>query len=461
MLIERLVCRILESDLSWAGIGWLRPKAADQAIRAAALLQIVLVTGFPAILLTYIACRAAIAMAPEAGLLRGYVIHAVAGAFVLNAALQAAAVALWNRRARRLLRRAAEPTSLVLLLAALLAGAATADAQLQVGGRVVLASPEVPLKIGRRLVAAGPVHRVYQVEIERGDWLWITADEVAGWVKRAQLIPFDQALADATEAIQSGGKTPVAYLRRGLLLADRGRTDLAIADYTEAIRIDPGYAAAYLNRGLAHQSRGDFQAAESDLSKAVIRAPVDTLAHYNRGVVRLGLRNYAGARDDFNLAVECEPTNAAAWFNHAATSLIVGESAEAAADAQIYLRLAGWKESLSPYAVLIGWAGATRAGETALAEDLARQGLEQCDPNVFAHQMIQYAAGKKELEPLLADAPSEDQEAEARLYAAIRLESQGGREAAAAHYRWIAAHADRGRIPFALAEAALRLRVGG
>jgi Tfp pilus assembly protein PilF len=321
-----------------------------------------------------------------------------------------------------------------------------------------LAGPEVGLKIGKQIVALGDVHRVYRVEKEQGHWLWINDGTVAGWVKQSDLVPFDRALEDATKAIEAGDRSADAYVRRGLLLADRGRTDLAIADYEEATRIQPNYATAFLNLGIAHRFRGEIKAAQENLDEAVRLSLLDGSNYYNRALLRLSQKDLQGALGDLNRTLDLSPSNAAAWFNHGAVMLIMDKPMQASIDTRVYLELAGWKESLSSYAALIAWAGATRAGNDEVAGDLILRALVHCDKKRFQYKILQYVGGKIELETLLAEAPSEDEAAEARLYAAIALDSTNHVEQATELYQWVVQHSDPNKIPYLVAESTLKSR---
>jgi hypothetical protein len=99
-----------------------------------------------------------------------------------------------------------------------------AEAQgIEPGDRVVLASIDDVLKIEARIVASGAVHRVYTVGKVNGPWLWLEAEDLAGWIKGDRVLPFDQALERASDRIASGNASANDYLTRGLLRADRGR----------------------------------------------------------------------------------------------------------------------------------------------------------------------------------------------------------------------------------------------
>ena len=70
----------------------------------------------------------------------------------------------------------------------------TSDAQttvplIGVETRVVLKARDTELKIEKRVVATGEVHRVYRVERVQNDWLWVAADGLSGWVRVIDVDP--------------------------------------------------------------------------------------------------------------------------------------------------------------------------------------------------------------------------------------------------------------------------------
>ena len=73
-----------------------------------------------------------------------------------------------------------------------------------VGRKVVLKDPNTPLKVGKDIVAADDVFRVYVVRQEKSPWLWVTSrmvtgfvvpdavNGVAGWVKQDEVVALER-----------------------------------------------------------------------------------------------------------------------------------------------------------------------------------------------------------------------------------------------------------------------------
>ncbi len=326
--------------------------------------------------------------------------------------------------------------------------------QTEVGDRVVLASPEVTLKIGKRVVADGLIHRVFTVGKIQGSWLWLESPDVSGWVKAASILPFDQALEQATENVQRESDSALARVALGLLWVDRGRADLAIEEYTKAIEIEPDWYVPRMNRGLAYQSAGRFDDALNDLNDAVERYRLDPLVYFNRGLVQLGRNDFRSACNDFELALEVDPEHTPSRFNRAALALALNRSG-AAEDAEIYLAIAGWYESLSPYAALIASLDHQRNDQTDRATGLLEAAAAHLKDDQWPKPVFDYFQAKIDWEELLAQVETVDQEAEARAYAGRLLLQQGKADEAKPLFEWVLDRGDPTQIPNLLARSGL------
>ena len=322
------------------------------------------------------------------------------------------------------------------------------------GDRVVLDSTDAELRIERRVVADGKIHRVYTVLQANGPWLFLEAEDVAGWTRADRVIPFDRALEAATARVESGDAAAEDYNARGLLWADRGRPDLAEADFTEALRLDPEWYLPLLNRGEARLTAGRLDEAKSDLSRAAELAPLDPLPYYNRGLVLLEQQLPREAYDSFGLALRVDPNHASSRFNRAAIALALGIDG-AAADAEAYLALVGWYEALSPYAAILAALEHRREGRTEQADGLISAASEHLDPGSWPSPILSYLSGGLGLDALLSAATTPDQQAEARSYAGLALTQADDPDAARPLLEWVVERSEPTRIPHLLARSAL------
>ena len=167
---------------------------------------------------------------------------------------------------------------------------------------------------------------------------------------------YEQAIADAAEAIDINPKYEKAYLARALVYHQKGEVDLAIADYDRAIDLAPrdadalinraslydrkgdhdgairefdallamdsaqpmlsevGHSFAYLNRGVAHFNRGEFDQAIADAGKAIEFNPKLSYAYLNRGRAYQAKGKYSPAIADFDKAIEVNSTSAFFYY---------------------------------------------------------------------------------------------------------------------------------------------------
>ena len=191
---------------------------------------------------------------------------------------------------------------------------------------------------------------------------------------------YEQAIADATEAIRLGSHAADVYDTRGTArlstadlegaiadfnaslqlnpqdvyaLANRAGAwfksheyEKAIADHTQAIGIEPT-AAGYNNRGYAHAQLGDFEKAIADYNAALKLDPRDMVPLWNRIAVRREQHKYDRVVKDLSLVLRREPNNTHA-LEQRALLLSASPDAElrdgkkAVADATRLCELARW-----------------------------------------------------------------------------------------------------------------------
>ena len=115
-----------------------------------------------------------------------------------------------------------------------------------------------------------------EVEHEDGDWVWIDDGVSRGWVRRRYLQTLDEALAEATAALERNPQARI-YEYRGIIWDAKGDHERAIKDYTEVIRLlgrlrrvsreDRG--VPYYNRGESQLKLGNYDAAIEDITRAI------------------------------------------------------------------------------------------------------------------------------------------------------------------------------------------------
>jgi len=109
------------------------------------------------------------------------------------------------------------------------------------------------------------------------------------------------------DAVPLGGELAEAYLNRGLLLDQGGKTDSAIDDFTNAMELAPKRGDNYRARGTVFLKRGFFDLALADLTEAVRLDPSSHEAFCQRARVCLELGKYAEAVEDSRSAIRLRP----------------------------------------------------------------------------------------------------------------------------------------------------------
>ena len=272
---------------------------------------------------------------------------------------------------RRLTRGAA-----IVLVVGLAASSAAraAEEESWVGKHVLGKRPDLALKVGEQFGAkVADLPQPMRVEREEGKWLWIDFAGKAGWLKKDDVVPVEQAvdyfseviqreprsawaynlrglvrerqgelqaaIRDFTEALRFDPQLAVAYNNRGIALDRNGEPKRAIEDYREALKLDPNYAAAYNNRGLAWSSLGDDKQAIADFDQAIRLDPKFASARNNRGVAWDKTGDLARAEQDFAAAIGMDPAFAEAYGNRGNISRRQGKYEQALKDFDKAIRL--------------------------------------------------------------------------------------------------------------------------
>jgi tetratricopeptide (TPR) repeat protein len=218
------------------------------------------------------------------------------------------------------------------LLALTLAAHSGRAAHAGAGGDVVLKSRETPLKVGKEVVARPDVFRVYRVARADGDWLWLTSDGPRGWVRAANVVPLEQAVAYFSAAIKERPDDPWAYQMRALVFAHFGDFEHAIADDSEAIKRDTGDPVSFHNRGNARLARKDYDGAIADYNRAIRLDPKDVSSYANRGLAWAAKGEYDLAIADDNQAIRLGPKDGAKYRQRALAWAALQEYDRALAD---------------------------------------------------------------------------------------------------------------------------------
>jgi tetratricopeptide (TPR) repeat protein len=202
------------------------------------------------------------------------------------------------------------------IILAIVASARAEEAEYRgpkIGQEVLLRSPQTELKVGSKVAATGAAHRLYRVIHIRGDWIWIVAGDVRGWVRQDDVVTFEEAMKDYDQRIStSPHEAGWAYFQRGNLWLHKNEGAKAVADFNEALAQSPNDSAIIHNRGLAWTELKDYHRAIVDFTEALRLDPKYAWAYEDRGRAwaELGAQDYAVA--DFTAALQLDPNAARA-----------------------------------------------------------------------------------------------------------------------------------------------------
>ena len=219
----------------------------------------------------------------------------------------------------------------ILLAIALTATAAEGVAW--VGREILAKRPDVRLKVGQQPGASvAELPQPMRVENEQGAWVWVDLAGQAGWLKKDDVVPLDEAEAYFSEVLQKEPKNAWAYNLRGLVREQQGDLDAAIDDFSQALASDPQLAVALNNRGIAYDRKGEPQQAIGDFGAAIKLDPDFAAAFNNRGLARARLGELKPAIADFDQAIRFDPKFAVAHNNRGVAREQTGDLAGAEKD---------------------------------------------------------------------------------------------------------------------------------
>jgi tetratricopeptide (TPR) repeat protein len=296
---------------------------------------------------------------------------------------------------------------------------------------------------------------------------------------------FEKAIEAYKLAIKLRPDLQESYYHLGMAYSSLGRYKEAIDAYNNAIRIKPDYAAAYYNLGHAHSNlnqydkaikvfrqaiqydpnnvetylaladaysdSGEQNKAVATFEAAIRREPGNPYTYYKLGLFYFPHGPHARAVDAFSQAIIRDPRHAEAYFHRSYAYLFMGRGESAAADAETYLALKGWRTSQSLYMAISAYFGNLQTRQEAAARKVLEGAVRQGDRSAWPYPVIEYLIGEISPRLLFRMAPDEGEKVEARAYVGLSLSLQGDQKAALDHLKWVKNHTHESSIPFALA----------
>ncbi|MCC6476943.1 tetratricopeptide repeat protein [bacterium] len=139
----------------------------------------------------------------------------------------------------------------------------------------------------------------------------------------------ESALKSFDEAIHVKPDYAEAWVNKGVMLGELGRSEEALKAYDKAIGLKPDYARAWLNKGVALGELGRSEEALKTSEEAIRLKPDYAEAWVNKAAVLSDLRRGGDALTALEEAIRLKPSLAVAWHNKGIRLGNLGRSDEA------------------------------------------------------------------------------------------------------------------------------------
>lgn len=147
----------------------------------------------------------------------------------------------------------------------------------------------------------------YRVYDERPDHVQVrTREGLTGWLRKADLVPLEDAVAFFTKQIEANPKDQNAFNRRAAAWRAKGELDAALKDASEALKLSQS-SALYNNRALIWQAKKDYVRALEDYAMAFRITPQYPLGLVNRAGLWQAKKDYDQAIADTTQAIQAQP----------------------------------------------------------------------------------------------------------------------------------------------------------
>ena len=255
---------------------------------------------------------------------------------------------------------------------------------------------------------------------------------------------WDNAIADATEAINLAPEDPHAFGVRGRAYAgkrqfeqafrdlsqalklaktseekrnlhnDRGNAyfsarkyEEAIKDYQQSVEIDPAFAQGYNNLGIAYRAIGDLDRAIVSLNTSLRHDAVSPRAFVNRARIFTARNDPMMAIADYDRAVELDATDASALLNRGMFLFIDGHKDEALLDFEVSLKV----DAQNPYAAIWRYIAQTSLGTKDAAKAELQKFVAAQKGDAWPLPIAKMLVGQASPEDVLKAAPLTDDDA--------------------------------------------------
>ena len=265
----------------------------------------------------------------------------------------------------------------------------------------------------------------------------------------------DEALVEMNDAKQLNPLNGSIHNEIGKVLFNLGQLDTALVENREAVRLSPAVPEAHHNVGLTLMRLGRYADAVEPFETALRLNPTFANARFYLGDAYSRLGRYPESIDSWTKFLVLVPDGPQATERRAWDYMYAGgQGAAAAADARHSLDLVGWRDSSSPYMVLLAYLGATQ-GASGDARAVLDEASRRCDTTAWPYPVIRYLRAELTAADLLRAATTNDRRTEARTYIGMDLLRQGDTDGARTHFQWVRDYGNKRFMEYPLAAAEL------
>jgi tetratricopeptide (TPR) repeat protein len=236
-----------------------------------------------------------------------------------------------------------------------------------------------------------------------------------------------------------------------------GRTDEALAAYLEARRLDPTEPAIQHNLGSVLMQLGRTAEAIAPLEEALRLEPHYRNARYLLSEAYGRLGRYEEAAQSWGKFLELVPNGPEALTKRSWSYLYTGaHGREAAADAQQYLDVHGWRTQISTYMAIMAHLGYREAGMEQEAQAILDEAQTKANQGAWPFPIVRYLRGEATADEVLLQATDNDKKTEAHAYMGLALRLKGEPTEARQHFAWVREYGNKRFFEYPLAIAELK-----
>ena len=297
-----------------------------------------------------------------------------------------------------------------------------------------------------------------------------------------------QVGAQLAGRVEQMTETDAQYVQ-GRLLLDMGATEEAEETITRTLSLDGRHLAARVALGRLRLRQDRDADAVALLKELAASQPEDFATQYQLGAALFSQGEYKESLESYERAIALNRESPSGWYGLSASALAlnrtphanaamrrvqdlywdpswyysrarfalgIGRNDAAAADAEAYVRIAGWGDAATPYAAFIGAIAYWRLDQRSNADALLSAAARVVPPKSWAGSVVQYLQGSLSDATLLDRAEDNGQRTEAHAYIGVKLLLLGRHEEARKHFTWVKERGDRNYTEYELAVAELK-----